>query len=63
MVELKDTLLLHGDYNVILVDWTGGNGLPYTQAAANSRVVGAEIGLLVQKLQVRPLLSILCIST
>lgn len=52
MVEMKDALLQHGDYNVIIVDWTGGNGLPYTQAVANSRVVGAEMALLVTKLQV-----------
>lgn len=52
MTKLKDVLLDHGNYNVIIVDWTGGNGLPYTQAAVNTRVTGAEVGLLVKKLQV-----------
>ncbi|XP_054709514.1 pancreatic lipase-related protein 2-like [Uloborus diversus] len=51
MEELKDNLLLHGNYNVIIVDWSKGNGLPYTQATANTRVVGAEIALLIQTLQ------------
>lgn len=54
LTDLKNALLKHGDYNVILVDWKGGNGLPYTQASVNTRVVGAEMGLLVKKLQVRP---------
>ncbi|GBL97365.1 Pancreatic triacylglycerol lipase [Araneus ventricosus] len=51
MEEVKDNLLLHNNYNVIIVDWSGGNGAPYTQATANTRVVGAEIALLIQKLQ------------
>ncbi|XP_003741661.1 pancreatic triacylglycerol lipase [Galendromus occidentalis] len=50
MILMKDALLRNGDFNVILVDWTGGNGLPYTKASVNTRVVGAEIGLLVSKL-------------
>ncbi|XP_003744753.1 pancreatic triacylglycerol lipase [Galendromus occidentalis] len=50
MTIMKDALLRNGDFNVILVDWTGGNGLPYTQASVNTRLVGAEIGLLVTKL-------------
>ncbi|BFZ16541.1 hypothetical protein BsWGS_19580 [Bradybaena similaris] len=43
MKEMKDELLTHGDYNVVLVDWFGGNRPPYTQATANTRVVGAQI--------------------
>ncbi len=35
--------MFQGDYNVIGVDWTGGNTLPYTQATANTRVVGAVV--------------------
>lgn len=50
MENLKTNLLLHGDFNVIIVDWSKGNGLPYTQATANTRVVGAEIALLIQTL-------------
>ncbi|CAN7947834.1 unnamed protein product, partial [Ixodes pacificus] len=45
------TFLLVGDYNVIIVDWRGGNGLPYTQATANTRLVGAEISLMIEKLE------------
>uniref|UniRef100_A0A2C9KRW2 PLAT domain-containing protein n=1 Tax=Biomphalaria glabrata TaxID=6526 RepID=A0A2C9KRW2_BIOGL len=48
--NLKDELLAHGDYNVIIVDWSKGNSPPYTQATANTRVVGAQIGLLVDEL-------------
>ncbi|XP_003744808.1 pancreatic triacylglycerol lipase [Galendromus occidentalis] len=48
--SLKDALLRLGNFNVIIVDWTGGNTPPYIQAAVNSRVVGAEIGLLIRKL-------------
>ncbi|KFM58263.1 Pancreatic lipase-related protein 2, partial [Stegodyphus mimosarum] len=51
MEATKDDILLHGDYNVIIVDWSKGNGMPYTQAAANTRVVGAEIALMIQTLQ------------
>lgn len=50
--EMKTAFLLVGDYNVIVVDWRGGNGLPYTQATANTRLVGAEIALFIKKLQV-----------
>ncbi|MCL4121327.1 UNVERIFIED_CONTAM: hypothetical protein GTU68_048051 [Idotea baltica] len=35
-------LLAHGDYNVIVVDWSGGSFALYSQATANSRVVGLE---------------------
>ncbi|WP_407809586.1 hypothetical protein, partial [Staphylococcus aureus] len=47
---LKNELLLHSDINCIIVDWSGGNKPPYAQATANTRVVGAEIALLVDKL-------------
>ncbi|KAH6940549.1 hypothetical protein HPB50_000570 [Hyalomma asiaticum] len=49
--EMKTAFLLVGDYNVIIVDWRGGNGLPYTQATANTRLVGAEIAAFIKKLQ------------
>lgn len=29
------------DCNIIVVDWHGGSGPPYTQAVANIRLVGA----------------------
>lgn len=50
--HMKDELLTHGDYNVILVDWGGGSSIPYTQATANTRVVGAVIAKLIEALQV-----------
>jgi len=49
---MKDELLTYGDYNVILVDWGSGSSIPYTQATANTRVVGAIVAKLVQQLQV-----------
>ncbi|XP_059168292.1 inactive pancreatic lipase-related protein 1-like [Physella acuta] len=48
--QMKDELLKQGDYNVILVDWSGGNKLPYTQATANTRVVGAQIAQLINQI-------------
>ena len=51
--EMKDELLKNGDYNVILVDWGGGSNSSYKQAAANARVVGAEIAKLIMTLRVR----------
>jgi len=38
------------DVNVIRVDWSEGNGFPFEQATANTRVVGAQIGLFIQRL-------------
>lgn len=38
------------DLNVIIVDWGHGAGIPYTQATANTRVVGAYIAKLIQEL-------------
>jgi len=32
-----------GDYNVFAVDWGGGSLPLYTQATANTRVVGLEV--------------------
>ncbi|KAL5016127.1 hypothetical protein ScPMuIL_005716 [Solemya velum] len=51
MLRMKDELLIHGDYNVILVDWGKGSKLPYTQATANTRVVGALTAKLIKQLQ------------
>ncbi|KPM04406.1 pancreatic triacylglycerol lipase-like protein [Sarcoptes scabiei] len=50
MHELKDQFLNQASYNVIVVDWQKGNLPPYTQAAANSRIVGAMIGLVIRRL-------------
>ncbi|WAR24707.1 LIPR1-like protein [Mya arenaria] len=38
------------DYNVIVVDWQHGATIPYEQATANTRIVGAQIAQLVNKL-------------
>lgn len=40
-------LLRHGDYNVIRVNWGAGSLPMYFTASANTRVVGLEIGYLV----------------
>ncbi|GFQ65445.1 inactive pancreatic lipase-related protein 1 [Trichonephila clavata] len=45
--QMKDSLLKLDDFNVILVDWTAANGLPYSQAVANTRVVGAIVARLI----------------
>lgn len=45
---LKNELLKHGDYNVIIVDWSSGNLFPYDQACANARVVGAQIAEMIK---------------
>ncbi|XP_052774952.1 pancreatic triacylglycerol lipase-like [Mya arenaria] len=51
LMKMKDELLKNGDYNVILLDWGGGSGIPYTQATANTRVVGAVLAKLIEALQ------------
>ncbi|XP_013067234.1 inactive pancreatic lipase-related protein 1-like [Biomphalaria glabrata] len=48
--DLKDEFLKQDDYNIIVVDWSRGNLPPYTQATANTRVVGAQIAELVKEL-------------
>ena len=54
MQKMKDEFLKADDFNVILTDWGGGSSFPYTQATANTRVVGAEIARLIKILQVAP---------
>ncbi|KAG7212404.1 hypothetical protein KM043_012722 [Ampulex compressa] len=49
--EMRNELLRHGDYNVIIVDWAGGSLPLYTQATANTRLVGLEIANLINYLQ------------
>jgi pimeloyl-ACP methyl ester carboxylesterase len=56
--DLKNELLQHGDYNVVIVDWSNGNLPPYDQASANARVVGAQIAALVQQLVTLELISV-----
>lgn len=43
-------LLLRENCDVIVVNWIGGAGPPYTQAVANTRLVGAMTARLVSQL-------------
>ena len=45
--SMKDAILEYENSNVISVDWSKGNGIRYTQSAANSQVVGRSISILV----------------
>ncbi|CAG0896330.1 unnamed protein product, partial [Darwinula stevensoni] len=40
ILEMKTELLKLRDLNVVVLSWLGGSGPPYTQAVANSRLVG-----------------------
>ncbi|KAG8171531.1 hypothetical protein JTE90_001029, partial [Oedothorax gibbosus] len=46
MHEMKDEFLMLDNFNVIVVDWSFGNFIPYTKAAANTEPVGEEIARL-----------------
>ena len=50
IIDMKDALLSKEDVNVIVVDWSEGNGLPYTLAVANTQIVGVEIAKLIEKI-------------
>ena len=44
-------LCVYQDVNVIMVDWhVGGSRYIYSQSAANTRVVGREVGKLIEQL-------------
>nr|CAH0103128.1 unnamed protein product [Daphnia galeata] len=49
-LKLKNDLLAKEDFNVIIVDWSGGSKVEYNQARANIRLVGLEIAFLVNTL-------------
>ncbi|KFM63672.1 Pancreatic lipase-related protein 2, partial [Stegodyphus mimosarum] len=49
-VNLKNALLKKMKCNVFVVDWSEGDGPIYEQAVANIRIVGAEVGLFIQRL-------------
>ncbi|XP_066549152.1 pancreatic triacylglycerol lipase [Amia ocellicauda] len=49
--DMCKALLQEEDVNCICVDWLGGSRCPYTQAANNIRVVGAEIAYFAEVLQ------------
>ena len=46
--KLKDALLKREDCNVILVDWSRGVSFPYMQASGNTRLVEAQIAMLIK---------------
>ena len=43
-------LCVYQDVNVIMVDWHVGGRRFYSQSAANTRVVGREVGKLIEQL-------------
>jgi hypothetical protein len=47
-IDMKNAILDVDDVNIVMVDWSKANGLPYTKATANTQVVGAEIALLMK---------------
>jgi len=50
--EMRSALMAVEDCNVICVDWEGGALLPnYVRAAANARLVGKQLAMLIQGLQ------------
>lgn len=50
LMLIKDEFLNLEPMNVIITDWSRGNGFPYTQATANTQIVGAEMANLVNRL-------------
>ena len=50
--DLSEALLEEEDCNVIAVDWGGGSLPLYSQAAANTRLVGLEVAHLITTLTV-----------
>lgn len=48
--DMRDELLKTQDVNIIVVDWAGGSLPLYTQATANTRLVGLEIAYLINYL-------------
>ena len=48
VVSMRNALLNASSTNVVAVDWSRGNGFPYTQATANTQIVGAEIAKLIK---------------
>jgi pancreatic triacylglycerol lipase len=53
---MRKELLKHADWNIVVVDWAGGSLPLYTQATANTRLVGLELAHLINHLQVMQLL-------
>ncbi|GIY75340.1 pancreatic lipase-related protein 2 [Caerostris extrusa] len=53
MREMKAELFKRGPYNVILVDWTWGNGPKYEESAENTKVVGKQLALLIRNIMMQ----------
>ncbi|KAF8788382.1 Pancreatic lipase-related protein 2 like protein [Argiope bruennichi] len=51
MHDMKNEFLMLDSFNVIVVDWSFGNFIPYSKAAANTERVGEEISELLIKLR------------
>jgi hypothetical protein len=52
---MRKELIKHADWNIVVVDWAGGSLPLYTQATANTRLVGLELAYLINYLQVMQL--------
>ncbi|KAK6167303.1 hypothetical protein SNE40_021368 [Patella caerulea] len=50
IIEMKDSLLNQGDYNIFLIDWGHGSQFPYEQATANTFLVGEQTALFIKNL-------------
>lgn len=50
LVKMMKAFLINDDFNVIRVDWKIGARIPYELATANTRLIGAEIALLVNRI-------------
>lgn len=59
---MKKELLKRADWNIIVVDWAGGSLPLYTQATANTRLVGLEISYFINYLIVISLLIFLLLD-
>ncbi|XP_022092226.1 pancreatic lipase-related protein 2-like [Acanthaster planci] len=51
VVDMAMALLNYGDYNVIRVNWNEGSLALYSKSTANTRVVGAELSLLIDRIK------------
>ncbi|KAG1667072.1 Pancreatic triacylglycerol lipase [Nymphon striatum] len=51
VLNMTKELLVYADYNVIVVNWDKGARSPYSQAAANTRVVGAWLAVFINFLE------------
>lgn len=53
IIDMKDQILKAEDVNVITVDWSYGNGHPYSKAAGNTQIVGVDIAKLILHLMTK----------